>query len=105
MPSIDVVNGNHDEKGWLALKHNWAGVNLDESYAKEIMKHIAYLWGRPVILNTNEDKEATKIFWKALPPGEEEPEEAKEEKEDVVAAWKKMWRINSPLEQTYRCPW
>ena len=105
MPSIDVTNGNYDEKGWLALTHNWVGVNLDESYAKETMKHMAYLWGRPVILNTKEDKDSTKIFWKALPPGEEVPEEVEDEKEDVIAAWKKMWRINSPLEQPYRCPW
>jgi len=104
MPSIDAVNGNHDEKGWLALKHNWVGVNLDESYAKETMRHIAYLWGRPVILNTKEDKESTKIFWKVLPPGEEVPEEVEKEKEDATTAWRRIWQVSSPLDKTYRCP-
>ena len=105
IPSIDIINGNYDEKGWMSLKHKWAGTNLDESYAKETMKHIAYLWGRPVVLHTNENKEATKIFWKVLPPGEEVPEESKEKEDDVVtAAWRRIWKVSSPLEQISRSP-
>jgi stage V sporulation protein R len=71
LPSINIVNGNYEEKGLLLLEHNWNGVNLDESYAKETMRHISYLWGRDVVLNTNEDKEDKKISWKVSYSNEE----------------------------------
>ena len=105
-PSIDIVNGNYEEKGWLELKHNWVGTNLDETYARETMRHTAYLWGRPVVLNSREDKETTKVSWKILPPGEDASEKSEEKKEDTSTAWwRRVWKIASPLEQTYRCPW
>jgi len=106
-PSIDVVNGNYGEKGWLELRHNWLGINLEESYAKETMGHMAYLWGRPVVINTKEDEETKSVSWKILPPGEDAPEEPKEEEkeETSTAWWRRVWKIASPLERTYRCPW
>jgi len=104
-PSIDIVNGNYEEKGWLEMQHNWVGTNLDENYAKETMKHIAYLWGRPVVLNTKEDDEKKSLSWKILPPGDEAGEPTEKKKEDTTTAWwRRVWKVVSPLEQTYKCP-
>jgi len=108
IPHIEVVNGNYEEKGWLALNHGWDGINLDEMYAKETMHHIAHLWGRPVVLGTKLDEESKDISWKISPTGEDKEEVSVEEELNAQSAagwWRKAWKINSPLEQTYRRPW
>jgi len=83
VPDIRVVNGNYEEKGWLKLEHNWTGINLEETYAKKTLEHIAYLWGRNVVLSSCEDEEKTKVSWSVEPPKEEEEKE--EEKPAVQA--------------------
>lgn len=104
-PTINVVNGNYGGKGWLALRHKWDGVNLEENYAKETMKHIAHLWGRPVVLYTKLDNESTEIIWKVLSPEGDMLEAGVDDKIDFAKWAKKVWRVNSPLEQPYQCPW
>ena len=105
-PSIDVTDGNYSEKGWLELTHNWVGTNLDEKYAKETMKHISYLWGRSVVLNSKEDEETKSVSWKVLPPGENDSGDVDVTKENTSTAWwRKIWKVVSPLEQTYLRPW
>jgi len=79
VPDIQVTNGNYEQKGWLKLTHNWTGINLEESYAKKTMEHVTYLWGRPVILNSKEDEEATDVSWRVDPVNEEEIKEGVEE--------------------------
>jgi len=66
IPKITIVNGNYDEKGYLALKHSYDGVPLDEVYAKETMKHIANLWGRPVTMDSKVD-DSTEVSWRINP--------------------------------------
>lgn len=52
IPKVEVVNGNHDNKGNIHLIHRWSGSNLDKKYTEETMKHIYRLWGREVNLDT-----------------------------------------------------
>jgi stage V sporulation protein R len=51
-PIIKVVDGNYDNKGYLLLEHQYEGLVLDRSYAKETLESIYSLWGRSVFLKT-----------------------------------------------------
>ncbi|MHA2198162.1 MAG: SpoVR family protein, partial [Promethearchaeota archaeon] len=87
VPSICIVNGNYLDKGYLALIHNYDSIPLDEIYAKETMKHIAYLWGRPIIMDTKTDDDTdvslriNPEFWKA---GDDAESKEKENKITVI---------------------
>lgn len=52
IPRVEVVNGNHENKGNIKLEHRWSGADLDRKYTEETLKHIFRLWGRPVHLTT-----------------------------------------------------
>ncbi|HRR48434.1 MAG TPA: SpoVR family protein [Bacteroidales bacterium] len=52
IPKIEIVNGNLDKGGHLELVHRYNGIPLHKKYAQETLKHIYYLWGRPVTLKT-----------------------------------------------------
>jgi stage V sporulation protein R len=47
-PSIAIIDGRSN----ILLKHNYFGMELDEKYAHETMKHINRIWGNPVNLVT-----------------------------------------------------
>ncbi len=51
-PTIKVVTGNYDNKGELLLIHEWNGIGLDGEDAKQVLKNIHAMWGRPVNLKT-----------------------------------------------------
>ena len=51
-PTIVVLDGNFRNRGELLLGHRYNGVALDESQAKETLKRVFELWGRPVNLAT-----------------------------------------------------
>ncbi len=51
-PTIKVVTGNYDNKGELLLIHEWNGIGLDWEDAKQVLKNIHAMWGRPVNLKT-----------------------------------------------------
>ncbi|MHA2342975.1 MAG: SpoVR family protein [Candidatus Hodarchaeales archaeon] len=111
IPKIAVINGNHEEKGYLALKHNYDGVPLDDAYAKETMKHIAYLWGRPVIMDTKSD-DSTEVSWRTNPEnweaGDEAEAEEKKPEPPKASVWGKKWWNSpppTPLDRTYLYPW
>jgi len=55
-PFIFVENGNHENKGELLLMHRHDGVDLKVDYAKETLKNIQSIWGRPVHLETVVEK-------------------------------------------------
>ncbi|MAF90138.1 MAG: SpoVR family protein [Bdellovibrionaceae bacterium] len=76
-PIIDVVNGNHNNRGELLLKHLHEGVDMQPNYMEETLKNVAYIWGRPVNIHTKmEDKES--IFrWDGKEFSEEKLEEDK----------------------------
>lgn len=54
VPEIAVEIGGGDYKGnnELYLKHKWDEQDLDEKEAKDVLKNLHYIWGRPVHLET-----------------------------------------------------
>ena len=51
-PTIKVVTGNYDNKGELLLIHEWNGIRLHWEEAKQVLKNLYEMWGRPVNLKT-----------------------------------------------------
>jgi stage V sporulation protein R len=51
-PTVVVLDGNFRNRGELLLGHRFNGVALDEKSAKETLKRVFELWGRPVNLAT-----------------------------------------------------
>jgi stage V sporulation protein R len=51
-PWITVVNGNHRNRGELLLKHEFQGVELNRNEAKDTLVNLAFIWGRPVFIQT-----------------------------------------------------
>lgn len=62
-PIIDVVNGNHDNRGELLLRHLHEGVDMQPNYMEETLKNVAYIWGRPVNIHTVMDEKPTLFRW------------------------------------------
>lgn len=62
-PIIDVVNGNYQNKGELLLKHLHEGTDMQPNYMEETMKNIAYIWGRPVNLETIMEEKQMVYRW------------------------------------------
>jgi stage V sporulation protein R len=54
-PVIDVLDGNHENRGELLLVHRHDGMDLKPDYARETLKNLASLWRRPVNLVTKSD--------------------------------------------------
>ncbi len=54
-PVIEVVDGNHDNRGELCLAHRFEGLELDMRHASETLKNLETLWGRPVHVETKLD--------------------------------------------------
>jgi stage V sporulation protein R len=77
IPIIEVINGNYDKKGEIALKHKWGGIELDKKYGEKTMEHIFKLYGRPVHLSTIIDKKEVVL---TIP---EEPLSLEKEEEDL----------------------
>jgi stage V sporulation protein R len=62
-PWIYVQNGNHRNRGELLLRHEFNGVELKLSEARDTLVNIQYIWGRPVHLETVlEDKPSLLSF-------------------------------------------
>lgn len=54
IPRILVMDGNYLGSLQLYLKHQFEGLPLDDDYCRKTLEHIAFLWGRPVHLETSE---------------------------------------------------
>jgi stage V sporulation protein R len=54
-PFIYVIESNYGNRGELYLKHRHEGVDLKLNYARDTLRNINYLWGRPVHLETAVD--------------------------------------------------
>jgi len=54
-PLIFVKDGNYQNKGELLLWHKHQGLDLDLKWAKETLKALASVWGRPVNIETDVD--------------------------------------------------
>ena len=58
-PWIEVVNGNHRNRGELLLRHRYNGVELKLNEAQDTLVNLRSLWGRPVHLETVIDDKPT----------------------------------------------
>ncbi|MGL6095881.1 MAG: SpoVR family protein, partial [Fimbriiglobus sp.] len=58
-PWITVVNGNHRNRGELLLRHEYNGVELKTSEARDTLANLQYIWGRPVHIETVVDDKPT----------------------------------------------
>ncbi len=54
-PIVEVVDGNHDNRGELRLAHRFEGLELDVRFAGETLKMLEALWGRPVCIESKLD--------------------------------------------------
>jgi len=61
VPCIIVADTSETDNA-LILEHVYDGRELDLNYAAETLKHVAYLWGGKVILNTVSDGKEKTIF-------------------------------------------
>lgn len=51
-PTITAEDNNYNNSGELLLKHQYNGVPLDVSQAKQVLERVFQLWGRPINLKT-----------------------------------------------------
>jgi stage V sporulation protein R len=56
-PIIEVVDGNHENRGELLLRHLHEGIDMQPDYMEETIKNCFALWARPVNLATVMDEE------------------------------------------------
>jgi stage V sporulation protein R len=54
VPLIKVIDGDYGGKRELYMKHYYEGLGLEEDYARHTLRHIYFLWDRPVHLETVE---------------------------------------------------
>jgi len=57
-PIIQVADGNHRNRGELLLRHQYDGVELKHDYARETLRNLQRIWGRPVSLLTVVDEKS-----------------------------------------------
>jgi stage V sporulation protein R len=56
-PFIYVMDGNFQNKGELLLWHKHQGLDLDVKWARETMRAVSEIWGRPVNVETEVDNQ------------------------------------------------
>ena len=47
-PFVYVVDGNYRNRGELYLAHQYSGLEIDLAKAKEVLRNLRVIWGRPV---------------------------------------------------------
>jgi len=60
-PFIEAADGNFRNKGELLLKHRYEGIELKHDEARETIRNLHTVWGRPVNLQTVVDEKAKLI--------------------------------------------
>jgi stage V sporulation protein R len=51
-PRMQVIDGNHGNRGELCLEHRWDGIDIQLDWAQRTLSNLALIWGRPVHLET-----------------------------------------------------
>ena len=64
-PTIELVNGNYENRGEIYLKHLHEGMDLLAPMTKDMMKIIYEFWQKPIRLETiiTQDKEDSYLEW------------------------------------------
>ena len=60
-PIIEVVDGNHDNRGELRLAHRFEGLEIDMKFAGETLKLLEAIWARPVCIESKLDGKGTLV--------------------------------------------
>jgi stage V sporulation protein R len=60
IPRILVVDGNYLNSSQL---HESEGLPLDDTYCRETLEHIHYLWARPVYLETRNSNDSGNLVY------------------------------------------
>lgn len=55
-PRVKAIDTNYENEGRLLLEHQYNGINLDLAQARDVVKRLQTLWGRPVHLRTIQKK-------------------------------------------------
>jgi stage V sporulation protein R len=63
LPDIRLVDPNHRGQGIMLLQHWWDGRVLYESYARETITSLYFLWGKEVILATRDNNGKEIVFY------------------------------------------
>jgi stage V sporulation protein R len=71
-PIIEIVDGNHQNRGELHLVHRHEGIDLDVPFAEETLKNLYKIWNRPVNLETVIDKKGSVLFSHGPEGGEQQ---------------------------------
>jgi len=61
-PIIEGVDGNHGNRGELYLRHCHEGIDLDLPFARDTLRNLYPLWGRPVHIETHTEGEGRILF-------------------------------------------
>jgi stage V sporulation protein R len=54
-PFMYVVDGNYRNRGELYLAHQFSGLEVDLAKAKEVLRNLRTIWGRPVHMQARID--------------------------------------------------
>jgi stage V sporulation protein R len=60
-PFLYVQDGNFANRGELCLWHRFEGIELQRDYAEDTLQNLAYIWGRPVHLETSFEDTPTRL--------------------------------------------
>ncbi|HEX9426328.1 MAG TPA: SpoVR family protein, partial [Candidatus Polarisedimenticolia bacterium] len=60
-PFIEAIDGNFRNKGELLLKHRYEGIELKHDEARDTLRNVQRVWGRPVNLETTVDDKSRLI--------------------------------------------
>ncbi len=71
-PVVEVVDGNHRNRGELYLVHRWAGVDLRLDFARETLRNLFAIWKRPVHLETRTEEVGLLLSFDENGPSSEE---------------------------------
>lgn len=55
-PYIEVLDGNHKNRGELLLRHDFTGQTLDIGWTEQTLRNLQTLWGRPVAIASKTDE-------------------------------------------------
>lgn len=50
LPDIRLIDPNHLNRKWFLMEHQWDGRPLYDSYVKQVLTSIYFIWGHPIVL-------------------------------------------------------
>jgi stage V sporulation protein R len=66
LPTVRIVDADHQGHGELLLEHRVEGIGLDAEYAKGTLSHLTRIWGKPVTV-ASVAADGTSVWYRAVP--------------------------------------